>query len=735
MPYNPKLKERARHLRNNMTPAENKLWRKYLRQFPLPVYRQKPIDNYIVDFYIPKLKLVIEIDGETHLEKKEIEYDSKRTKVLESYGLKVLRFWNYDILGGSDGLEVISEIIHKEFLKINPPTPFNKGGIKNMTANELRDKYLEFFKSKGHNIIPSASLIPENDPTVLFTTAGMHPLVPYLMGENHPGGKRVVNSQKCIRTNDIDEVGDTTHHTFFEMLGNWSFGDYFKKEAIEWSWEFLTDKKWLGLDKNRLAVSVFKGDKDAPFDEESFEIWKNLSIAEERIAKLPKKQNWWGPAGKTGPCGPDTEMFYWVGDIDKIPKSFNDDNDLWVEIWNDVFMEYNKKADGTFEPLKQKNVDTGMGLARVLAILNGVDDDYKTELFSNIVNKIEFLSEKKYGESEEITKAMRIIADHIKAATFIMGDNKGITPSNTDQGYVVRRLIRRAIRYGKQIGITESPWTKEVAKIVVHDYFKTYPELRENVDFIINNFKEEEEKFSKTLERGEKQITGDMIDGQMAFNLFQTYGYPFEMTEEIAVEKNIKISKNFKKEFDEEMKRHQELSRTASAGKFKGGLADAGEDTKKLHTAAHLLLAALRKVLGDHVVQKGSNITAERLRFDFSHGEKMTDEQKQKVEELVNKAIEKNLPVKCEEMSLDEAKKQNAMGVFESKYGEKVKVYTIGNSSATSAGSGQTSSEPPFSREICGGPHVEKTGVLGSFKIKKEGSSSAGVRRIKAILE
>ena len=593
-----------------------------------------------------------------------------------------------------------------------------------MTANELRQKYLEFFKSKGHSIIPSESLIPENDPTVLFTTAGMHPLVPFLMGENHPGGKRVANSQKCIRTVDIEEVGNTTHHTFFEMLGNWSFGDYFKKEAIEWSFEFLTSKEWLGLDLNRIAVSVFAGDDDAPFDEEAFNIWKNLGVPVARIAKLPKKNNWWGPAGETGPCGPDTEMFYWVGDPNEVPDSFNDDNNQWVEIWNDVFMQYNKNKEGNFEPLKQTNVDTGMGLARVLAILKGFDDNYKTELFINSISRVEQISGKKYGDSEEVTRAMRIIADHIKAATFIMGDNKGITPSNTDQGYVVRRLIRRAIRYGKQIGITESPWTKEIAKVIVHDYFRAYPELKENVNFIINNFKEEEEKFSKTLERGlkefEKSLSIDGITGVEAFNLYQTYGFPIEMTKELAEEKEVKVDEDG---FNKELEKHQDLSRTASAGKFKGGLADASDETKRLHTTAHLLLAALRKVLGDHVTQKGSNITSERLRFDFSHTEKMTDEEKEEVTKLVNEAIQADLPVKFEEMSLDSAKEQNAMGVFESKYGENVKVYTVGIV------------DNVFSKEICGGPHVERTGGLGKFRIKKEGSSSAGVRRIKAILE
>lgn len=625
-----------------------------------------------------------------------------------------------------------------------------------MTANELRQKYLDFFKSKGHTIIPSESLIPENDPTVLFTTAGMHPLVPYLMGENHPGGKRVANAQKCVRTGDIDEVGDTTHHTFFEMLGNWSFGDYFKKEAIEWSWEFLTSEKWLGLDKNRIAVSVFAGDEDAPFDEEAFQIWKNLGMPEARIAKLPKKNNWWGPAGETGPCGPDTEMFYWVGDPDKVPASFNDDNNLWVEIWNDVFMQFNKNKEGKYELLKQQNVDTGMGLVRVLSAINNLGDNYKTELFAGIIKKIEELSGKKYGSTtfvpssgrgaltmdekiDETTRAMRIIADHLKATTFIMGDDRGVAPSNTDQGYVVRRLIRRAIRYGLQIGIKKESWTKDIARVIIDTYKEIYPELERNIDFVINHVGEEEEKFNKTLERGLKKFneyskkgSGHVLeeydngklftvylDGEVVFDLYQTYGFPFEMTKELAKEKCLEIDEV---DFKRRLAKHQDLSRTASAGMFKGGLADASEESKRYHTAAHLLLAALRKVLGEHVIQKGSNITAERLRFDFSHPEKMTDEQKKEVEVIVNEAIKKDLPVSQKEISLDEAKAQGAMGVFESKYGEMVKVYTIGEEDGI------------VSKEICGGPHVERTGELGNFSIKKEESSSSGVRRIKAIL-
>ena len=620
-----------------------------------------------------------------------------------------------------------------------------------MTAKELRQKYLDFFKAKGHYIIPSASLIPENDPTVLFTTAGMHPLVPYLMGENHPGGQRVVSAQKCVRTGDIDEVGNATHHTFFEMLGNWSFGDYFKEETIKMSWEFLTSPDWLNLDKHRIAVSVFAGDKDAPFDQEAFAIWKSLGVAEKKIAKLPKKNNWWGPAGLTGPCGPDTEMFYWAGPADKIPASFNDDNSLWLEIWNDVFMQYNKKADGTYEPLRQKNVDTGLGLERILAVVNGLDDNYQTDLFKNIIGRIEQLSGKQYDSSNEATKAMRIIADHLKAATFIMGDDKGVAPSNLGQGYVVRRLIRRAIRYGRQLGITGESWTKEIAKIVAHDYHEAYPELKKNVDKIIEQFNEEEEKFKKTLEQGLKELQklvdyklkamkNDMaklrenitkesdlyinvISGKDAFYIYSTYGFPFEMIKEEILEISNGVCDISEKEFLDELKKHQTLSRTASAGMFKGGLADASEATVKYHTAAHLLLAALRKVLGHHVIQKGSNITAERLRFDFAHQKKMSDEEKRQVEDLVSQTIEQNLPVACEEMTFDEAKAKGAHGIFDAKYGERVKVYTIGDEKLY------------FSKEICGGPHVKNTGNLGRFKIQKEESSSSGIRRIKAILE
>ncbi len=603
-----------------------------------------------------------------------------------------------------------------------------------MNSSELRQKYLDFFISKGHTVISSASLIPENDPTVLFTTAGMHPLVPYLLGEKHPAGARLTSAQKCIRTGDIDEVGDNTHHTFFEMMGNWSLGDYFKKDSINFSWEFLTSAEWLNLDKKRLAVSVFIGDDDAPYDSEAYETWKEIFLSYdlpiERIAKLPKKSNWWGPAGTTGPCGPDTEIFYWSGDANTVPLAFNDDNDSWVEIWNNVFMQYNKNVQGKYEPLAQKNVDTGLGLERVCAVINNFDDNYQTDLFINLIHKIEELSGHKYKESLEITRAMRIISDHIKAATLIIGDKHGVTPSNTDQGYVVRRLIRRAIRYGKQIDINQGLWISEIALVVINDYKNIYPELEKNQEFIISNLNKEEKKFSHTLEKGLiefKKLANKNISGVEAFNLYQSYGFPLEMTEELAKENGSRVDKIG---FETELKKHQDLSRTASAGKFKGGLADSSEETTKLHTTAHLLIAALRKVLGDHVVQKGSNITPERLRLDFSHPEKMTLAQITEVENLVNEAIRKNYNVTCEELSLAEAKKRGAMGVFDSKYGEKVKVYTVSYIDAD----GKPKIEEAYSQEICGGPHVEATGLLGHFKISKEEASSSGVRRIKAVL-
>lgn len=589
-----------------------------------------------------------------------------------------------------------------------------------MTAHELRQKYLDFFHSKNHTIIRSASVLPENDSTVLFTTAGMQPLVPYLLGEKHPGGTRLASAQKCVRTDDIDEVGDETHHTFFEMMGNWSLGDYFKEDSIKFSWEFLTSPEWLGLDPKLLAVSVFVGDDDAPFDEESFNLWHLLGLPVEKIAKLPKKNNWWGPAGATGPCGPDTEIFYWSGNPEEVPSSFNDDNEKWVEIWNNVFMQYNKQADGSFELLKQKNVDTGLGLERVTAVLNHCDN-YQTDLFKNVIAKVEELSGKKYNDNLETKKAMRVVADHVKAATMIIGDERGVAPSNTDQGYIVRRLLRRAMRFARQLEINKKNWLKELASVVISDYEKVYPELKNNENFIFSELDKEEEKFSRTLEHGLlefNKLSGSSIDGVSAFNLYQSYGFPLEITEELAKEKGMIVDREG---FALELEKHQELSRTASAGKFKGGLADNSEETTRLHTAAHLLLASLRKVLGEGVFQKGSNITAERLRFDFSYPEKMTPEQIAEVEKLVNFAIESQFPVTCEEMTLEEAKNIGAMGVFESKYGEKVKVYTVGTDNI-------------FSREICGGPHVKNTNELGHFQIQKEESSSSGVRRIKAVL-
>jgi len=572
---------------------------------------------------------------------------------------------------------------------------------------------LEYFEKKGHKIIPSASLIPENDPTVLFTTAGMHPLVPFLLGEKHPEGKRLADAQKCIRTDDIDDVGDDTHNTFFEMLGNWSLGDYWKEEAIKWSFEFLT--KELKIPLERLAVSCFAGDSDAPKDEESAKIWEGLGIKKERIVFLLKEDNWWGPAGQTGPCGPDTEMFYWKLNDAPAPKVFDVNDKNWVEIGNDVFMQYVKDENGKYLPAKQKNVDTGMGMERTLAVLNGKENVYETDLFLPIIKKIEKISDKKYKDNK---KAFRIIADHIKASVFLLA--AGIEPSNLGRGYILRRLIRRAIRYAKQLEIKEN-FIAEIYHSVLEVYNGFYPEIENKKDFVLEQFKKEEEKFEKTLENGLKEFEKlKNVSGKNAFNLYQSYGFPIEITEELAREKGVKVDVE---EFKKELKKHQELSRTASAGMFKGGLADNSEQTTKLHTAAHLMLAGLRKVLGNDVYQKGSNINAERLRFDFSHKEKMTGGQIKDVENFVNGIIKKDLPVWFEEMPLEKAKEINAMGVFESKYGEKVKVYFVGKDKEN------------VSKEICGGPHVERTGTLGHFKIIKEESSSSGVRRIKAILE
>ena len=594
--------------------------------------------------------------------------------------------------------------------------------MKTYHSSELRSMFLKFFKDHGHAVISSASVIPENDPTVLFTTAGMHPLVPYLMGAKHPAGKRLTDVQKCVRTGDIDDVGDFSHLTFFEMLGNWSLGDYFKEQMIPWIWEFLTSPEYLGLPKDRLAFSVFAGDADCPRDEESAQLWRNCGVADDHIFFLPKENNWWGPAGITGPCGPDTEMFIIT---DKEPCGPNCSPACscgrYLEIWNDVFMQYNKKADGTFEPLEQKNVDTGMGLERTICVLNGKKSVYETDLFADILKKISELSGKEYGSDEMTTRAFRIIADHMRTATFIMGDDRGVSPSNVDQGYVLRRLIRRAVRYGMGIGMPEG-FTGEVAKVIIEQYRDVYPELKRNEAFVLEQLSLEESRFARTLKQGNREfeklvekVQDGQIDGVSAFHLYDTYGFPVEMTEELARERGLTVDMDG---FHDCFRRHQATSQAGAEQRFKGGLADNSEATAKLHTATHLLQAALRRVLGDEVHQKGSNITAERLRFDFSFGRKMTDEEKAEVERLVNEAIQANVPVVCQEMTVAEARAQGAMGLFESKYGERVKVYTMGE----------------YSKEICGGPHAANTGDLKSFKIKKEEASSAGVRRIKAVI-
>ncbi|MBD3164371.1 alanine--tRNA ligase [Candidatus Woesearchaeota archaeon] len=589
-----------------------------------------------------------------------------------------------------------------------------------MKAKELKKKYLEFFREKQHAIISSASLIPEHDPTVLFTTAGMHPLVPYLMGQPHPQGRRLANCQKCIRTGDIDEVGDPSHLTFFEMLGNWSLGDYFKEEAIKYSFEFLTGKKWLGIDKSRLSITCFRGDNDSPKDEESAGIWESLGIPRERIFFLPKKDNWWGPAGKTGPCGPDTEIFY---DTGKEPCSSNCMPGCpcgrYFEIWNDVFMQYNKTADSTYEQLRQKNVDTGMGLERTAAVLQGKPTVYGIGLFQPIISRIKKLSKiQSPDKSQQLS--IRIITDHIRASTFILGDDLGIAPSNLDQGYILRRFIRRSIRHGKSLGI-EKEFLSELAEIVIGLHKADYHELGRNRDFILNHLREEDAKFRKTLEKGlhkfERLSEGSRkISGKDSFLLFQSFGFPLEMTVELAGEKGIEVDRQG---FHEEFKKHQELSRIGAEKRFKGGLGDHSAETTRLHTATHLLNQALREVLKADISQRGSNITPERLRFDFNFSRKLSKAELQKIEDWVNRRIAEAIPVKRQEMTVKEAKQRGAQGIFGEKYGEKVFVYSIGDKSI----------------EICGGPHVENTRDLGIFKIKKEESSAAGVRRIKAVLE
>lgn len=651
--------------------------------------------------------------------------------------------------------------------------------MKQLSSNELRALFLKFFQKKGHSVIPSASVIPENDPTVLFTTAGMHPLVPYLLGQKHPQGTRLTDVQKCIRTGDIDEVGDMSHLTFFEMLGNWSLGDYFKDQMIPWSWEFLTSPEWLGIDPDKLAFTVFEGDEDCPRDEEAANLWRKCDVKDDHLFYLPKEHNWWGPAGVTGPCGPDTEMFI----ITKKPCGPDCSPachcGAYLEIWNDVFMQYNKQKDGSFIPLTQKNVDTGMGLERTICVLNGKKSVYETDAFTGILAKIEELCGKKYTPDDENTRAFRIVADHMRTSTFIIGDPRGIGPSNVGQGYILRRLIRRAVRYGMGLGLQEG-FTAEIAKVIIDQYKAVYPELEQNKAFVLEQLTLEEGRFARTLKQGEKEFdkvmnnlrrtrkamekiladdtlaaaeeavkthvlrpqpdmvsaieavkAGDLakvkaecqrihdslnvIDGRSAFKLYDTYGFPIEITKELAAENGLTVDEaDFAKRFEQ----HQATSRSGAEQIFKGGLADHSEQTTCLHTATHLLQAALRKVLGDEVHQKGSNITAERLRFDFTFGRKVTPEELAQVEALVNEAIAAKVPITMEEMTVSEAKAQGAMGLFESKYGEVVRVYTMG----------------PYSKEICGGPHANNTGDLVSFKIIKEEASSAGVRRIKATI-
>ena len=593
------------------------------------------------------------------------------------------------------------------------------GGNKLKTI-DLKETYLKFFESKGHKIIPSAPIIPENDPTCLFNTAGMQPLVPYLKGEPHPEGKRLTDVQKCFRTNDLDSIGDTTHHTFFEMLGNWSLGDYFKKESISWSFEFLT--KNLEIPAEKLAVTVFKGNDIVPADTESAEIWESLGIKRDKIAFLSEEHNWWPNMELLGPCGPDTEIFYWRSE-EPVPEKFDEEDENWVEIWNNVFMQYNHEQDGTFTPLKNKNVDTGLGVERVTAILEGLTDNYKSSVWREIIQKIEEISGLSY-DNEEYTRSMRIIADHIRAIVIIAGDDARIKPSNTDQGYILRRLIRRTIRYAKKLNIDiNSDWEQQLAELIINKYSKYYGELERNKNDILGTLKNEKLKFNRTLEHGLKEfekvvknVEGTIINKDIAFRLYDTFGFPIELTEELAEERGLKVdTEGFKQKFAE----HQEKSRQGSTGKFKGGLASTGEMETKYHTATHLLNAALKKVLGPHVHQKGSNITAERMRFDFSHPAKMTDEEKKQAEDLVNEYIKMAIPVEKLEMKKEDALKMGAEAMFIDKYGDIVSVYKIGD----------------VSLELCGGPHVKNTSELGHFKIKKEEASSAGVRRIKAILE
>lgn len=591
--------------------------------------------------------------------------------------------------------------------------------MKELTRKELINMYFEFFKDKGHKVIPSASLIPENDPSVLFTTAGMHPLVPYLLGEAHPEGKRLVDVQKCIRTSDIEEVGDNSHLTFFEMLGNWSLADYFKEEMIPWSYEFLTSEKYLGIPKDKLYFSVFEGNEDADRDNTSAELWKKCGVSEDHIFFLDKSNNWWELGSGSGPCGPDSEMFYDTGKEKCCPECNPSCScGKYLEIWNDVFMQY-KLENGTYTPLAHKNVDTGMGVERTLTVLNGLSSVYETECFKNIREKISSLTDITY---EQDPKSYRVIMDHIRTATFILGDFHKMVPSNTGAGYVLRRIIRRTINYMRRLNI-ETNLISELSKVIIDDYKDFYSELSINEEFILSELSKEEVKFNKTLKDGIKmfnkvvnRLEGKVIDGENAFKLFDTFGFPIELTNEMANDLGLTVDMDG---FNAKFKEHQDKSRTASAGEFKGGLADSSYESTKYHTLAHITLAVLKEMFGKDTIQKGSNITPERLRFDFNCDHKLTDEEKAYLEKRVNEIINMNLEVTKEILPYEVAKEQGAEGIFTDKYGTNVSVYTIGD----------------VSKEICGGPHINNTSELGTMKIQKEESSSSGVRRLKIVLE
>jgi alanyl-tRNA synthetase len=587
-----------------------------------------------------------------------------------------------------------------------------------ISSNKLKKMYLEFFQKNGHNVIANASLVPENDPTALFISAGMHPLVPYLLGQPHPSGTKLVNVQKCLRTSDVDEVGDSFHLSFFEMLGNWSLGDYFKAESIPWSYEFLTSKEWLGIDVERISVTVFAGDEDAPRDEESAGIWRSLGMPDERIYYLPKEDNWWGPAGATGPCGPDTEIFYDTG-IDACGPDCKPGCGCgkYNEIWNNVFMEYNKTHDGKYELLEQKNVDTGMGVERTISVLQGKKNVYETEIFTPLIQKIkEILEVEEIPEEQE--KSIRVVMDHVRAATFLLAD--GVVPRNIEQGYVLRRIIRGAIRHGRLMGI-EKEFLSELSKVVIGIYGEDNTHLKANEATILDELRKESKKFSNTLAKGLNRFNRisrnkNAIDGKDAFLLYQSFGFPIEITRELGIENNIPVDVAG---FEEELKKHQTVSKASATKKFGSGLADSAKETVKLHTATHLLNEALRKVISEDIVQRGSNITHERLRFDFNFDRKLTDEEKTAVEDMVNDLIKKAIPISMIETTLEEAKKMATQAVFGDRYGERVTVYSIGD----------------FSTELCSGPHVENTSELGTFKIVKQKGISAGVRRIRAVLE